>query len=87
MQALFTVSGRVQRVWYRAFVKEHADRLHLFGYAKNCDNGDVEIAVQGDASAIVAFKELCKKGSAIARVDSIVEKKAKRGSFSSFDIM
>ena len=42
-----TVHGEVQGVFFRQFVKEKADQLGVFGYAKNLPDGTVEIVAQG----------------------------------------
>ena len=47
------ISGRVQGVGFRWFVREEARRLGLSGWVANRDSGDVEV-VAGGASAFVA---------------------------------
>lgn len=42
-----TVSGQVQGVGFRWWTAGEAKHLKLVGYAKNLDNGDVEIVAQG----------------------------------------
>lgn len=41
------VSGRVQGVGFRAFVRRHALDLGLSGYAENLDDGRVEVVAEG----------------------------------------
>ena len=36
-------TGKVQAVWFRAFVCEQAQRYHLTGYANNLSDGRVEM--------------------------------------------
>lgn len=43
----YLVRGFVQGVGYRAFVIRHAQQLGLAGYAKNLDDGRVEVHAQG----------------------------------------
>lgn len=50
-----TVKGRVQGVGFRYCTKMVANQLHLSGYAKNLDDGSVEIAAEGDDEAIENF--------------------------------
>lgn len=45
------VSGTVQRVFFRAKTKQHADNLDLKGYVKNLSDGRVEVCVAGDQVA------------------------------------
>ena len=44
--------GRVQGVGFRATVRYHALQLGLKGTARNCDDGSVEISVQGEKAVI-----------------------------------
>ena len=46
-----TVSGRVQGVGFRYFVRRRAEPLGLAGTATNLRNGDVEVVVEGPRSA------------------------------------
>ena len=67
------VTGRVQGVGFRYFVKTHADNLNISGYAKNLTNGQVEVIMQGEADsidALLAKIELGPSYSEVASVDS-----------------
>ncbi len=46
------VTGYVQGVGFRAFVRRHAIRLGLRGYARNMPDGSVEVVAQGDDYSI-----------------------------------
>ncbi len=46
------VTGYVQGVGFRAYVRRRALSLGLRGYAKNMPDGSVEVVAQGDESAI-----------------------------------
>ena len=70
------VFGTVQGVFFRAFVKENADKLGLKGYMRNKDDGSVEAWFEGDCSEVDNMVELCKKGpehAVIKRLDIIEE--------------
>jgi acylphosphatase len=43
----YIVSGRVQGVGFRYFVQKHAELLSLSGYARNLDDGRVEVYAVG----------------------------------------
>lgn len=84
---LITIKGNVQGVFYRAFAKREAEKLNLKGYAKNLDNGDVEIEVQGNEKDIQEFIKLCKKGPVGSTITAIIIKKVEnRKEYSSFSI-
>lgn len=70
MRAIFV--GAVQGVGFRATAKRHADTLGLVGYARNLQNGSVEVCAQGreeDLQKLLSkLKELFK--SYIENVDA-----------------
>jgi acylphosphatase len=45
------VSGRVQGVGFRWYVRQHAEALGLVGTATNLPNGDVEVVAEGPREA------------------------------------
>ena len=66
------VSGRVQGVGFRATVKYLANGLKLTGYARNLDDGTVEICAQGDKKNLELLMARLKEEfkSRIESVDS-----------------
>lgn len=60
-QVKIRVTGRVQGVGFRYCTKMLADELHINGYAKNLDDGSVEIMAEGDSEALIQFIEAVKK--------------------------
>lgn len=68
------VKGLVQGVGFRYFVYNRAIKLDLKGYVKNLINGDVEIDVEGERSAIEALIEEVKTGPRFAVVNDLVIK-------------
>jgi acylphosphatase len=57
------VSGQVQDVGYRAFVKRKARRLGLFGFSRNLPDETVEIICEGEPGALADFmKSIDVKG-------------------------
>ncbi|HHD2751855.1 TPA: acylphosphatase [Clostridium perfringens] len=70
----FLVHGRVQGVGFRFFCKYQASLLSLTGYAKNLEDSNVLIEVQGNESSIKKFKSSILKGNGFSRVISIDEK-------------
>jgi len=65
-------TGKVQAVWFRAFVCEQAQRYHLTGYANNLSDGRVEMLLQGDMDNIERVKLLVAQGPELANVESVV---------------
>ena len=65
------VSGRVQGVMYRDFVQRKASGLGLVGEVENMPDKTVHVYAEGDTSAIEKLIPLLKKGTLLARVDSV----------------
>lgn len=71
-----TISGKVQGVGFRFFVKENAQSLGIKGYVKNLPDGEVEAFFQGSKENVNKMIEMCKKGPLTAEVEDIkVEEK------------
>lgn len=69
----FTVSGRVQGVFFRASTREVAEKLGVTGYAINLDNGDVEVLACGEDAALGEMRAWLRHGPRRAVVDNVVE--------------
>jgi len=57
-----TISGRVQGVRFRAFLKERADALGLAGWCRNLPSGEVEALAAGDEAKLKRFMEEAREG-------------------------
>ena len=62
------VSGRVQGVYFRASTVAEAERLQLRGWARNLDDGTVEVVACGDAAAVSRLAGWLWHGPPAARV-------------------
>lgn len=61
---LIIFKGQVQGVGFRYTCQRIATELDLTGSAKNLDNGNVEVEIQGDEDKIMAFiSKMLKQGS------------------------
>lgn len=66
------VRGRVQGVYFRAFVQRHAVRLGLRGYARNLrDRASVEVHAEGERPQLERLLEALRQGPPGARVDTV----------------
>jgi acylphosphatase len=65
------VSGRVQGVGFRWFVRDAAIELGLSGWVRNRSDGNVEVAADGDDAGVSHFRELLRKGPPHAMVVSV----------------
>ena len=62
------VSGRVQGVSFRYFVKTHAEALAVNGYAKNLLDGRVEFFLQGSKSSVLSVLDKIRRGPSYSQV-------------------
>lgn len=56
------INGTVQGVFFRAFVKENAERHNVKGFTRNLEDGRIEVFLEGDSDNVNKMIELCKKG-------------------------
>lgn len=69
--------GDVQGVFFRHFAKRFADQLNIKGYAKNLENGDVEIFLVGERGDLDEFIKRIKENPGYGSVDSIEKESSK----------
>jgi acylphosphatase len=69
----FVVSGRVQGVGFRWFIREAARQHRLAGWVRNRPDGSVELEASGDDVACREFIETIRQGPPGARVDDVRE--------------
>ncbi|MDF7761119.1 acylphosphatase [Kosakonia cowanii] len=67
------VHGSVQGVGFRYTTQHEAQRLGLSGYARNLDDGSVEVVACGEAENVNKLMEWLKAGGPrSARVDKVL---------------
>ena len=67
----FLVGGRVQGVFYRATVAQHARVLAITGHAHNLPDGRVEVLACGDRHALEQFERHLWSGSSASKVTAV----------------
>ena len=65
------ISGRVQGVGFRWFVREEARRLGLAGWVRNLPTGELELVAEGAPDALDALARSIGKGPPGARVELV----------------
>ncbi|QMT59876.1 MULTISPECIES: acylphosphatase [unclassified Legionella] len=63
------ISGKVQGVWYRASAQREAIKLDITGWARNLDDGRVEVFACGTTDKLKLFYAWLKKGPQLAFVE------------------
>lgn len=72
----YFVRGLVQGVGYRYFVEHHAHELGLTGYARNLDDGRVEVYAVGRPDQLAELAGMLRQGPRWAEVRSVEEQEA-----------
>jgi acylphosphatase len=86
-QTKMLISGKVQGVFFRDFLKQHASKMGLKGYAKNLHDGKLAVVVQGDDKTIAELVKLCQRGPIFAKVSGVdVKEEETTEEFEYFDI-
>ena len=82
------VSGRVQMVMYRDFVKRGARTLGICGWVKNLSDNSVEVVAQGGKEKLEVLITRIRKGSLLSHVEDVqVEWRTPTQSFDGFNIV
>jgi acylphosphatase len=67
----FLVSGEVQGVGFRYYVRRRARQLGITGWVRNRHDGCVEAEVQGDSQAVATLERMVRAGPPGSRVDAV----------------
>jgi acylphosphatase len=70
-QAHIFVSGYVQGVGFRQFVKSNARKLGLTGWVRNLSDGRVEAVFLGEQNTLEEMISLCHKGVFLSEVKGV----------------
>ena len=80
------ISGRVQGVGYRYFAQRAAVELGLTGYARNLDDGRVEVYAVGPAKKLSELAGALRQGPAWGDVRGVIEQEAEIREYGGFVI-
>jgi len=81
------ITGTVQGIFFRAFVKENAERNNIKGFVRNLEDGRVEIFLEGDSDSVNKMIEICKKGPKHSQIKDIEIKLEKFQDFKTFKVL
>lgn len=79
------IHGRVQGVWYRAWMVESARSMGLTGWVRNRLDGCVEAFVQGDAATVETLIGRAQQGPPAAVVARIDQSEAPQEAMTTFE--
>ena len=81
------IDGTVQGVFFRAFVKENAERYNIKGFTRNLENGKIEVFIEGDTDNVNKMVELCKQGPKHSQIKKVKIKPERFQDFKAFKIL
>ncbi len=83
-----TVAGRVQGVYFRAFVHDQAQMLRLQGWVRNRWSGTVEVTAEGTRQNLEKLLTALRQGPPEAYVDDICfDWLPATGEFTNFEVV
>jgi acylphosphatase len=80
------ISGTVQGVFFRKFVKDIAEELGVRGYVRNIDKGDIEIVIEGRDEKVNEMLSRCKKGPSHSEVKEVEVEEIKHQGLDGFKV-
>jgi acylphosphatase len=81
------ITGTVQGVFFRAFVKENAERQNVKGFIRNLEDGRIEIFLEGDSPNVNKMTELCEKGPKHSQIRKVETKQERFQDFKVFKVL
>ncbi len=88
MKKHIVISGKVQGVGFRYWLRREANQKNIYGWVRNKVSGEVEALFIGDDTKITDLIELCKKGPSSSNVTKLIVQNYQEEYLSrSFDII
>lgn len=81
------ITGSVQGVFFRSFVKENAEKLDIKGFVRNLEDGRVEVFLEGPIDTVKKMVELCRNGPKHAQIRDVEIKEERYQGFNTFKIL
>ncbi|MBP9716336.1 MAG: acylphosphatase [Candidatus Levybacteria bacterium] len=81
------ISGSVQGVGFRQFVKSKANKLNVKGWVKNLPDRRVEAMLLGSAENLELLIDYCRKGPFLAQVKDLEIEHMPDQEFETFEII
>jgi len=81
------ISGIVQGIFFRNFVKENAERYNVKGFVRNLEDGRVEIFLEGNIDDVAKMIEVCKTGPKHSQIKNVEEKEERFQDFKTFKVL
>lgn len=81
------ITGLVQGIFFRAYIKDNAEKLNVKGFCRNLEDGRVEVFIEGEAGAVNKMVDLCKSGPKHSQIKKVEEKAERFQGMKSFKVL
>ena len=81
------IEGTIQGVFFRAFIKENAERHNVKGFVRNLEDGRVEVFLEGDIENVDKMIELCTNGPKHSQIRNVDMKDERFQDFKEFKVL
>jgi acylphosphatase len=81
------ISGTVQGMFFRNFIKENAEKIGVNGFVRNLEDGRVEVFIEGDTESVSKMIGICEKGQRDSEIQNVEVKPEKHQGFRNFKIL
>jgi len=82
-----SITGTVQGVFFRTYIKEKADELKVRGFARNLEDGRVEVIAEGKDENVNEMLAYCKQGPPHSSVKNVEAIEIKNQGFKDFKVL
>lgn len=87
VRAHVVIGGKVQGVFFRAYLRDWARELGIKGWARNLPDGRVEAVFEGEEGGVKEIIQRCQRGPPLAIVEEVkVTWEKYKGEFKEFEI-
>jgi acylphosphatase len=88
IRAHLIISGKVQGVGFRYFVRKSAVKLGVAGWVRNLEDGRVEAIFEGEEGVVASAIKFANQGPRFSKVENIELKKLEYcGEFNDFCVI
>jgi acylphosphatase len=81
------ISGTVQGMFFRNFIKENAEKIGVNGFVRNLEDGRVEVFIEGDNENVDRMIAVCEKGQRDSEIQNVEVKPEKYQGFRNFKVL
>ena len=81
------IKGIVQGIFFRQFIQDNAEKNNVKGFARNLEDGRVEVFAEGNNEDVDKMIELCRKGPKHSQIEDVEVKEEKFQDFKEFKIL